>query len=31
MKSHRDLGDLDLGDLSSYVSPCVKNVGVLFD
>ncbi len=29
--SHRDLGDLDLGDLSSYVSPCVKNVGVLFD
>ncbi len=26
-----DLGDLDLGDLSSYVSPCVKNLGVLFD
>ncbi len=26
-----DLGDLDLGNLSSYVSPCVKNLGVLFD
>ncbi len=26
-----DLGDLDLGDLSSYVSPCAKNLGVLFD
>ncbi len=26
-----DLGDLDLGDLSSYVSPCAKNIGVLFD
>ncbi len=26
-----DLGDLDLGDLSSYVSPCVRNLGVLFD
>ncbi len=26
-----DLGDLDLGDLSSYVSSCVKNLGVLFD
>ncbi len=26
-----DLDDLDHGDLSSYVSPCVKNLGVLFD
>ncbi len=26
-----NLGDLDLGDLSSYVSPCAKNLGVLFD
>ncbi len=26
-----DLGDLDLGDLSYYVSSCVKNLGVIFD
>lgn len=26
-----DFGDIDLGKLSSYVTPCVKNLGVLFD
>ncbi len=26
-----DFGDLDLGDLSSHVTPCAKNLGVLFD